>query len=124
MGRSYCLRTAIGFVIGTFAALAAEPPAKHCAATGPDIACTAQGAVRGMVEGELLAFKGLPYARPPVGDLRWRPPAPPSAWDGVRDGTQFGAICPQTIAKKVTGEEDCLTLNIWRPRQLPPNRCP
>ena len=113
-----CLCIAIGFVLGTSIALGAESAMKRCAVDGPDIACTEQGAVRGVVEGDLLAFKGLPYAQPPVGDLRWRSPAPPSTWEGTRDAKQFGAICPQIVAKKVTGEEDCLTLNIWRPQQL------
>ncbi len=122
--QSYCVQIAFGLVTGISLSLAAEPAAKRCDVTGPDVACTEQGAVRGAVEGELVAFKGLPYAKPPVGDLRWRPPAVLSAWDGVRDGTQFGAICPQISAKKVTGEEDCLTLNIWRPRQPPSKPLP
>jgi para-nitrobenzyl esterase len=119
-----CLRIAISLVLGTSIALAAEPSPNRCPATGPDIACTEQGAVRGVVEGDLFAFKGMPYAQPPVGDLRWRPSASPFAWEGLRDGSQFGAICPQIIAKKVTGEEDCLTLNIWRPQQLPQQPLP
>jgi para-nitrobenzyl esterase len=114
-----CFRVAIGFILGLSITQAAEPTAKHCAAAGPDIACTAQGAVRGVVEGDLLVFKGMPYAQPPVGDLRWRPPVAPFAWDGIRDGSQYGAICPQIVANKVTGDENCLTLNVWRPRQMP-----
>src|SRR5262245_56540353 len=57
-----------------------------------DVACTEQGAVRGVVEGETLAFKGIPYARPPVGPLRWRPPEPPEPWQGVRDGGRYGSF--------------------------------
>ena len=103
---------------------AADSPTKPCAVTGEDVACTAQGAVRGVIESDMLAFKGLPYARPPVGILRWRPPGTPSAWEGARDGSRFGAICPQIIANKVAGEEDCLTLNVWRPRSLPATPLP
>ena len=109
---------------GASIASSAEPPPGRCAAIGPDTACTEQGAVRGVIEGDLLAFKGLPYAQPPVTNLRWRPPALPVAWEGVRDGSRFGAICPQIIANKVIGEEDCLTLNVWRPRTLPAQPLP
>ena len=103
---------------------AADSPITRCAVTGTDIACTAQGAVRGMIENNMLTFKGLPYAQPPVGNLRWHPPVAPAAWEGVRDGSRFGAICPQIVAKKVTGDEDCLTVNVWRPRDLPAQALP
>jgi para-nitrobenzyl esterase len=56
---------------------------------------TARGAVRGAWENGLAVFRGIPYARPPVGRLRFRPPVPPARWDGVRDATRFGAITPQ-----------------------------
>ena len=103
-------------------AYAGESP-RPCPA-GADIACTAYGAVRGAPEGDLLAFKGLPYARPPVGDLRWRPPTAPASWQGVRDGSRYGAMCPQIVSKKVVGDEDCLTLNVWRPREGSAQRLP
>jgi para-nitrobenzyl esterase len=78
------------------------------------------GLVRGMRAGETLAWKGIPYAAPPIGPLRWRPPAPPAAWDGVRDATGFGYECVQAGTSSdptgtPTGSEDCLTLNVWRP---------
>ena len=82
-----------------------------------------QGALRGMAHGSAIAFKGVPYAAPPVGDLRWAPPEPPNPWSGVRDATRFAAVCPQPanddIPKKAAQSEDCLTLNIWRPRDWP-----
>lgn len=96
-------------------------PRPACAATGPDVVCTAQGAVRGVAENGALAFKGLPFAQPPVGALRWQPPAAPAAWPGVRDGSRFGAICPQLAGNDVVGDEDCLTLNVWKP-QMPSAR--
>ncbi len=90
----------------------------------PEVARTAQGRVSG-VRDELgvLAFKGIPYARPPLGDLRFRPAAPPEAWHGIRDGSRFGPICPQPITPLehflgIAGEqmsEDCCHLNIWTP---------
>jgi para-nitrobenzyl esterase len=81
---------------------------------GADIACTEQGAVRGTVEGDTLAFKGIPYAAPPVGSLRWKPPQPAARWDGVRDASRLGSMCPQLIGKDVKGAEDCLYINVWR----------
>src|SRR6516225_4121707 len=66
-----------------------------------------------------LAFLGVPYAAPPVGDLRWRPPKPISAWMGTRKATEFGAACPQLPAKwfpNVGWNEDCLYLNVWTPQ--------
>ena len=89
-----------------------------CAASGSDIVCTEQGAVRGVVEGEMLAFKGIPYARPPIGAQRWRPPDVAEPWHGVRDGRRYGSMCPQIIGKDVKGEEDCLFINVWRPEAL------
>src|SRR5437868_1584172 len=56
-----------------------------CQAAGPDIVCTSQGAVRGVAENGTLAFKGIPYAKPPVGPLRWQPPVAPDSWPGVRE---------------------------------------
>jgi para-nitrobenzyl esterase len=75
---------------------------------------------------DILAFKGIPYAAPPVvGPLRWKPPA--SSWEGVRAATSFGADCMQkpggsTRASSIS--EDCLTLNIWAPANLAQNKLP
>ena len=90
-----------------------------CASESPDVVCTEQGAVRGVAEGRTLAFKGIPYAQAPVGPLRWKPPVPAAHWDGVRDGGRYGAMCPQIIAGEVKGDEDCLYVNVWRPREKP-----
>ncbi|HTJ25253.1 MAG TPA: carboxylesterase family protein, partial [Candidatus Limnocylindria bacterium] len=95
-----------------------------CSASGANVVCTRQGAVRGVVEDGTLAFKDIPYARPPVGALRWRPPQPLASWRGVRDGSRFGPICPQMVGKTVQGSEDCLTLNVWRPVTPPAQQLP
>jgi para-nitrobenzyl esterase len=89
----------------------------------PPVAETASGAMRGVWDGDLAIFRGIPFAVPPVGDLRFRPPQPVASWDGVRDATTFGPIAPQAPSRlgRVMGDfdlpqhEDCLTLNVWTP---------
>lgn len=84
---------------------------------------TTSGQVKGVVDGNVLAFKGIPYAAPPLGDLRWAPPQPMPAWEGVRDASQYGSDCmqepfPSDAAPLGTQpDEDCLVLNIWRKSQ-------
>ena len=78
------------------------------------------GAIRGAVSAgnaDIVAFKGIPFAAPPVGELRWRPPEPVIGWDGVRDASESGAICVQNGGQSVTQDEDCLFLNVWAPRE-------
>ncbi len=63
-------------------------------------------------------YKGIPYAAPPVGALRWRPPRPPVPWSGVRSAVEFAADCPQPGAEPTRAPrraEDCLYLNVWTP---------
>jgi para-nitrobenzyl esterase len=80
------------------------------------------GQVRGLEADGVVSFRGIPYAAPPVGKLRWRAPQPAQHWAGVRDATKFGPECMQT-ADEVPKSESCLTLNVLRPatsaRQLP-----
>ena len=81
---------------------------------------TRYGKVQGIQKDEVLVWKGIPFARPPLGQLRFRAPQAPEAWTGVREATQFGAISPQTSDGSfgtLPGpmSEDCLTLNIWSP---------
>lgn len=63
----------------------------------------------------ITVFRGIPYAAPPVGDLRWRPPRRPSPWRGVRIADEFGCICPQVLSDPSSASlaEDCLSLNVW-----------
>ena len=76
---------------------------------------------RARTTGAVHAFLGIPYAAPPVGDLRWKPPAPAAKWTGVRKATEFGAHCMQGKVygdmnfRDAGGSEDCLTLNVWVP---------
>jgi para-nitrobenzyl esterase len=98
---------------------------------------TQSGQLSGAWDGHVFSFKGIPYAEPPVGPLRWRPPAPPVSWQGVRDATKFGASCEQarrdpTVVIPWTAEytstpsfsEDCLFLNIWTPALHPASKLP
>lgn len=102
----------------------------------PEVRETAYGTVRGADASAITgtySWKGIPFAKPPVGELRWQPPVAPVAWSGERDATRFGNAClqmgrlygpgannrfddsiGQTLGTPV-GSEDCLTLNIWRP---------
>ncbi len=81
------------------------------------------GAVAGQSQGTLHVFKGIPYAQPPVGEARWKPPIPMPHWSGVRPAAAFGPACFQPeskLANVYAGEpmpmsEDCLTLNVWSP---------
>lgn len=77
------------------------------------------GSIRGAASAppDIISFKGIPFAAPPVGRLRWRAPAPVVPWDGVRDATKAGPICVQGGAQRVTQSEDCLFLNVWAPSE-------
>ncbi len=106
----------IGLSAGN-AAAAGRAPAR----LSPLVVQTDKGAVRGMFSGGAREFLGIPYAAPPVGALRWRPPQPVAPWQGVRDATQFGNVCAQTgnIGTGVLNTstaEDCLYLNVDTPR--------
>ncbi|HXO49763.1 MAG TPA: carboxylesterase family protein, partial [Mycobacterium sp.] len=87
--------------------------------TDPAFVQTATGAVRGVVAPDHRMFAGIPYAAPPVGPLRWQPPAPAAVWQGVRDATHPGLRCIQNARSDPElgrhAGEDCLTLNVWTP---------
>lgn len=99
-----------------------------CAPTETRQARPVVEAPAGAVEGEALeaanAFRGIPYAQPPTGEMRWRPPVPAKRWDGVRDAGRFGPACHQpptrpgsiyARAQSPSMSEDCLSLNVWAP---------
>lgn len=88
------------------------------------VVTTSTGQLEGQAEGLLNVFKGIPYAAPPVGPLRWKAPQPPASWSGIRKATAYGPACFQPRpklsniyeGKPVPMSEDCLTLNIWAPK--------
>lgn len=95
------------------------------AQTAP-IVRTQTGELCGIAERDVFAFKGIPYALPPLGALRWRAPKPASAWQGIRKADQFGNACIQIsgIPEDFGGapepqSEDCLYLNVWTPKPDP-----
>ncbi len=93
--------------------------------SGEIVVNTRSGKIKGTYENQQYAFKGIPYAAPPVGDLRWLPPKPVKPWEGVRPAKEFRPISPQNqlpgadmLADLMIDElqdEDCLFLNIWTP---------
>jgi para-nitrobenzyl esterase len=110
--------------------LAISVPGAASAADAPRVT-TANGIVEGVAEPSgIRAFRGIPFAAPPVGDLRWKAPQPPKNWDGVRPAEKFGAQCMQ---RRVFGDmnfrasgmsEDCLFLNVWTPAKSATERLP
>jgi para-nitrobenzyl esterase len=90
-------------------------------AHGGPVVATDAGKVQGAVAGGVASWKGIPFAAPPVGDLRWRAPQPPAPWSGVREATAYGNDCmqlpfPSDAAPLGTPPaEDCLYVNVWRP---------
>jgi len=85
----------------------------------PTVVKTSDGVVQGAMVNDVAIFKGIPFAAPPVGNLRWKPPQPVAAWNGVRQATSFVHDCMQTSTSTpgtgpATPSEDCLYLNVWR----------
>ena len=112
---------AIRIVSALAAAVLAMAAASAGAQSSPPQVKIASGMLSGVRDGDVVAFKGVPFAAPPVGDLRWRPPQPAAPWSGVRAADKVGAVCAQAYNAKDNGvgpqpvSEDCLTLNVFAP---------
>lgn len=77
---------------------------------------TTEGIAQGETVGATLRFRALPFAAPPIGPLRWQPPAPPACQESTHLGLAYAPACPQLEDGQVIGDEDCLAQNIWTPR--------
>lgn len=95
----------------------------------PPVVRVDSGQLQGAVNDGVVSYKGIPFAAPPVGKLRWRPPQPPARWTGVRQATKFGADCMQmrfgpppapSAPPARAPSEDCLYLNVWAPASAAP----
>lgn len=116
--RLWCVGLALALAAANLQwGLEAQPAALRLS---PESAVTVTGGqIRGVLSGEhadLIAFKGVPFAAPPVGELRWRAPAPVVPWQGVRLADTTGSACPQR--GPAPQNEDCLFLNVWTPRSV------
>jgi para-nitrobenzyl esterase len=105
-----------------FVAASAALALTATAAQAADTAKVAQGELHGATAGAVTSFKNIPFAAPPVGDLRWRPPQAAAKWTGVRDATALGPQCMQMrqVTADVKQSEDCLQLNVWTPASFKP----
>lgn len=107
-----CFNLVVSQAVGQEKSL--SPPAVH----------TASGIVQGTTDRNIDVFKGIPYAAPPTGKYRWRPPQPVQSWQGVRDASKFCSDCAQAAWPRSESKirentsEDCLFLNLWRPANI------
>jgi para-nitrobenzyl esterase len=116
-------------VAGLLAALFFAPREAH--AQRAPIVKTQAGDVQGVAERNVFAFKGIPFAAPPVGEFRWREPRPAASWQGVRTTDAYGNACIQVpgLSEANGGypgslSEDCLYLNVWSPKLDPAAKLP
>jgi para-nitrobenzyl esterase len=100
------------------------------ACSSPSLTTTVEvtgGTIEGIKQDGLFIYKGIPFAAPPVGDLRWKSPAPVEAWTGVRKADTFGPACMQAanaMGNTSPVDEDCLYLNVWTPAKKPDEKLP
>jgi para-nitrobenzyl esterase len=114
------IRSIFAFALLCYPTVAAEP-----------VTTTSVTTTSGLVQGtesrdeSVVAYKGIPYAAPPIGDRRWRPPQPAATWDGVRPCNTFGHKSLQKKNRQEGGQsEDCLYLNVWTPREQNETKLP
>ena len=111
-------KTSLG--LGLLFAVGAMCASLHGAAAAGPIVTTKEGPVQGFIQNGVAQFLGIPYATPPVGDLRWRPPQPHAPWTAVLQTTAYAPICALVVTLGVfsgpaNNNEDCLFLNVFTP---------
>lgn len=113
----------IGLFILVLLALFFPTQPVRAAASDSSIVMTQQGAVQGIVGATSRSFLGIPYAAPPVGNLRWKPPQPHAPWSTTLDATKAGSPCPQNATPfgQASTNEDCLFLNVYTPNPVESN---
>ena len=116
-----CLRLAV--VMMAAATILGRPSAAQSQGT---LLTLADGQVQGHLNDGTREFLGIPYAAPPVGALRWKPPAPAVPWSGVLDASSYSSACPQlpSLTGTASEQEDCLFLNVWTPEAAPAKPLP
>lgn len=82
------------------------------------------GMIQGVAEEDMMVFKGIPFAAPPVGELRWKAPQPVIPWEGVRNADKFGHSPMSSMGGQRDASEDCLYLNVWTPAKSPKDKLP
>ena len=126
LAAGFAASLAVTGVVSVTAAVADEQTShgrhKDSSADPYPVISTDKGDVQGQATSMVTSFKGIPYAAPPVGDLRWKAPAEAEPWEGVRDATGFGGSCTQGTGwdpgyEQPTLNEDCLYLNVYRPSE-------
>ena len=112
-----CALPVVAVAVAAASALGDGPAGAPSGPPSAPIVTIHDGAVQGLAVPGGFAFRGVPYAAPPIGDLRWRPPQRPAGWHGVRDATQFAPTCPQVASPFGPNpqSEDCLYLNVTTP---------
>jgi para-nitrobenzyl esterase len=126
----HTMRVLVGLTVTLFTVLTGVSPAAHT--KNPYEVTTENGQLQGATNADrsVVVFKKVPYAAPPTGELRWKPPRRAQNWTGVRRADKFGAACLQTEAfgnLHLRGEqssEDCLFLNIWAPSRIGKTKLP
>ena len=139
VNRAWAIPTLANLMWCAFAGfLAVTSVSTTARAQAPSLARVDGGELEGVVADGVISFKGIPFAAPPVGELRWRPPQAAPRWTGVRQAAEFGASCmqgrfggpapapPPTAAAPAaqSPSEDCLYLNVWRPAEPTARRLP